>query len=136
MSVTATSSSTATSTSLSSAIQGTGALDENAFMQLLITQMQNQDPLQPTDNQQFIAQLAQFSTLEQTTQQTAQITSLGQIMGTTQALGLVGRHVQYTDSTGASTSGQVTGLTFSNGSVQLQVNGVNVSPANITGVSS
>jgi flagellar basal-body rod modification protein FlgD len=42
-----------------------GALDANAFMQLLVTQMQNQDPLDPTDNAQMLAQLAQFSSVQQ-----------------------------------------------------------------------
>jgi flagellar basal-body rod modification protein FlgD len=40
------------------------ALGRDVFLQLLITQLQNQDPLQPQDNGEFIAQLAQFSSLE------------------------------------------------------------------------
>ncbi len=134
MSVTATPSATNTATPLTSAAQGSGALDENAFMQLLITQMQNQDPLQPTDDQQFIAQLAQFSTLEQTTQLNNQVTSLGLMISSGQALSLVGRNIQYSDANGATASGQVTGVSFSNGMAQLEVNGVNVSPSNVTRV--
>lgn len=46
--------------------QATGgqALGQDAFLKLLITQLTNQDPLQPQDDQQFLAQLAQFSTVE------------------------------------------------------------------------
>lgn len=40
-------------------------LDKNAFLMLLITQMRNQDPLSPVEDKEFIAQLAQFSSLEQ-----------------------------------------------------------------------
>ncbi len=40
-------------------------LGKEAFLRLLVTQLQHQDPLNPVDNQQFIAQMAQFSTLEQ-----------------------------------------------------------------------
>jgi hypothetical protein len=40
-------------------------LDKDAFMRLLVTQLQNQDPLEPTKNQDFVAQLATFSSLEQ-----------------------------------------------------------------------
>jgi flagellar basal-body rod modification protein FlgD len=38
---------------------------KSEFLKLLITQLQNQDPMNPVDNQQFIAQLASFSSLEQ-----------------------------------------------------------------------
>ena len=40
-----------------------GSLGQNAFLQLLVTQLQNQDPLQPQDPTQFVAELAQFSSL-------------------------------------------------------------------------
>ena len=40
-------------------------LDKDDFLLLLVTQMQYQDPLQPTDNTEYVAQLAQFSELEQ-----------------------------------------------------------------------
>jgi len=41
------------------------ALGQDAFLNLLVTQMQHQDPTEPMDNSAFIAQLAQFSSLEQ-----------------------------------------------------------------------
>ncbi|MBX7257137.1 MAG: flagellar biosynthesis protein FlgD [Candidatus Hydrogenedentes bacterium] len=44
---------------------GTDALGRDQFLQLLVLQMQNQDPMSPTDNTEMIAQLAQFSALEQ-----------------------------------------------------------------------
>ncbi len=43
----------------------TDGLDSTAFMNLLIAQIQHQDPLSPMDNQQFIAQLTQFTTLQE-----------------------------------------------------------------------
>ncbi|HZX20879.1 MAG TPA: flagellar hook capping FlgD N-terminal domain-containing protein [Clostridia bacterium] len=42
-----------------------GDLDKDAFLRLLITQLQNQDPLNPMEDREFIAQMAQFSSLEQ-----------------------------------------------------------------------
>lgn len=40
------------------------AMGKDAFLKLLVTQLENQDPLNPTDNTEFVAQLAQFSSLE------------------------------------------------------------------------
>ena len=52
--------------SSSSSVAG-GSLGKDAFLQLLVTQMQYQDPLDPQDNSEYLAQLAQFSALEQMT---------------------------------------------------------------------
>jgi len=57
------SSKTAASTASSTAT-GSSTLDENAFMKLMITQLQNQDPSNPADDQQMAAQIAQFTSLE------------------------------------------------------------------------
>jgi len=57
-------SSTTGSPSTASALGGT-APTEQMFLQLLVAQLQNQDPLNPTDSTQFVSQLAQFSELEQ-----------------------------------------------------------------------
>ena len=43
-----------------------GMMDKNAFLQLLITQLRYQDPMKPADNGEFLAQMAQFTSLEQT----------------------------------------------------------------------
>jgi len=53
------------STSLSSATAQQAQVTEQQFLQLLVAQLQNQDPLNPMDGTQFVTQLAQFSELEQ-----------------------------------------------------------------------
>ena len=53
------------SSSSSSAGLGSTAPSEQMFLKLLVAQLQNQDPLNPTDSTQFVSQLAQFSELEQ-----------------------------------------------------------------------
>ena len=61
-------SSNSTSSTSSSAAANANALNtpsESMFLNLLVAQMQNQDPLNPTDSAQFVSQLAQFSELEQ-----------------------------------------------------------------------
>ncbi len=65
--VAAAASSAASSTDLSSALGGSSsALGEQDFLTLLVAQLKNQDPLSPQDNTEFVAQLAQFSTLQAT----------------------------------------------------------------------
>jgi flagellar basal-body rod modification protein FlgD len=56
---------------------GSGIVDKDDFLQLLVTQMQHQDPLNPQDPAQFTAQLAQFSSLEQLIEVNASLQSLG-----------------------------------------------------------
>ncbi len=65
---------------------GTTKLGKDAFLQLLVTQLQNQDPLNPQSNEEFISQLTQFSTLEEMQNMTGTLTNA-------QALGLVGKNV-------------------------------------------
>src|SRR5262245_16034260 len=82
----------------------TDSLGKDAFMTLLVTQMRNQDPLSPTDNQAFLAQLAQFSSLEQMQQLNQNLLGLAVLQQTnalidqmTQASSLIGREVHYQD---------------------------------------
>ena len=56
---------TSTAASATSATSSANTLGQNAFLKLLIAQLQNQDPLNPTDSTTFVSQLAQFSELEQ-----------------------------------------------------------------------
>lgn len=80
-----------------------GALDKNAFLKLLVTQMKNQDPLNPASSDQMAAQLAQFSSLEQLQTmnatlagQTAGTSTLIQSIQTTAAMGTLGKYVTAT----------------------------------------
>jgi flagellar basal-body rod modification protein FlgD len=53
------------STAVPTSPAGTGEVTKNMFLQLLVAQIKNQDPLSPTDGVQFLTQLAQFQQLEQ-----------------------------------------------------------------------
>jgi flagellar basal-body rod modification protein FlgD len=71
----------ATATSASGATaQKSTALGQDAFMKLLITQLQHQDPTAPQDDSAFIAQLAQFSSLEKLTTMDQSLTSINQML--------------------------------------------------------
>ena len=58
-----------------------GGLGREAFLQLLVTQLAHQDPMQPQSDSEFIAQLAQFSSLEQLTNIQSTLTDIGKALG-------------------------------------------------------
>lgn len=66
-------------------------LGKEAFLQLLVTQLQNQDPLAPQDNGEYISQLAQFSALEQMTNVSKGLEDLGKVVGNIDTSVLVGQ---------------------------------------------
>src|SRR4051794_37988266 len=107
-------------TSSSAALQNAG-LSQQDFLKVLTTQLQFQDPLKPMDNDQFLAQMAQFATLGLMQQQTDSTNSLLTIQTASQTVGLLGKSVQVTTSSGAKT-GSVTTITFqADGTPQLAV---------------
>lgn len=97
------------------------SLDKEAFLQLLVTQMKYQDPLEPTSNTEYIAQLATFSQLEATQ-------NLQSSYEQNQASSLVGKPVimqTTSSSTGDSyySAGYVDAVVMSNGEPYLYING-------------
>lgn len=103
------------------------------YLKILSAQLQYQDPLEPTNNQEFLAQTAQFSQLEQSRQLNEKIDSLLQLQSATQSIGLIGKTVDYSGNAGGSVvTGQVTGMTFSNGEPRLTVLTGTTSVPNIT----
>lgn len=86
---------TQSQTDESSANEGTKMKDD--FLKLMVAQMENQNPLEPLDNAQFTAQLAQFSSLEQLVNVNTNledVQSLQSSMNNVEALGYLGRDVQ------------------------------------------
>ncbi|KFE57826.1 flagellar hook assembly protein FlgD [Pseudomonas syringae] len=78
------------------ATKSNDALGKDAFLQLLVTQMKNQNPLDPQDNSEFVAQLAQFSSLESMQNLTSTVDTIAASYQSSQALqasSLVGRSV-------------------------------------------
>ena len=57
-----------------------GLANENTFLQLLVAQIKNQDPLSPTDGVQFLSQLAQFTQVEQSTQMRDELKSIHDLL--------------------------------------------------------
>ncbi|MFC4598944.1 flagellar hook capping FlgD N-terminal domain-containing protein [Cohnella hongkongensis] len=68
-------------------------LGKDEFLQILVTQLRHQDPMQPMQDKEFIAQMAQFSSLEQMVNMTKEITALKQSAG--MATGLIGKQIEW-----------------------------------------
>jgi flagellar basal-body rod modification protein FlgD len=98
----------------------TPTLGQDDFLKILLTQLQFQDPLKPVDNEQFIAQLAQFSALEINREQSDKIDTLLTIESVNQSLALIGKTVQVGGAQ-SGTSGTVSAVDFSSGEPQVTV---------------
>jgi flagellar basal-body rod modification protein FlgD len=83
------------------------SLDKDDFLKILITQLQNQDPTKPLEDKEFIAQMAQFSSLEQMTNMSKEFGKVSGVLRSNEAQTLLGRKVEIAN--GESTvSGMVT----------------------------
>lgn len=95
-------------------------LDMQDFLRVLLTQLTYQDPLKPMDNQEFMAQIAQFTSLDQTRQLNDKIATLVGNQAALQSVGLIGRTVDV--NTGAGTlTGTVTALSLASASPVLSL---------------
>lgn len=110
------------------------SLDKNAFMKLLVSQMQHQDPLSPVANEDFVAQLANFSSLEQLqglNQSVIAMIALNQsnalLAQLTQASDLIGKNVSWQDyDTQAEHAGTVDSVKVVDGDTMLSIDGQDV----------
>ncbi|WP_110953268.1 flagellar hook capping FlgD N-terminal domain-containing protein [Anaerosinus massiliensis] len=94
-------------------------LGKEQFLKLLVTQMQYQDPLDPQDNSEYVAQLAQFSALEQ-------MTNLNTAMSSVQANSVVGKGIIWTDAKNNTYTGVVSSVKYANGEAKLMVGNTEV----------
>jgi len=113
----------------------TQTLGKNAFLQLLVQEMKNQDPLKPADNTEFIGQLAQFSSLEQMQNMNEGISSLKEGFTLAEARGLLGVPVTAVNSsTGSTVQGTVGQILINSSGVQLDINGTVVDVADVVSI--
>lgn len=96
-------------------------LGKDDFLTLLITQLQNQDPTSPMENSEFIAQMAQFSSLEQMTNMSTEFTKLASMMSNSEAVSSIGQVVEI--NTGDSTVQGVVEAATRGTNPQIKVNG-------------
>lgn len=116
--------------------QASVGLDE--FLNIFLTQLNYQDPLEPVDNREFLAQLAQFSSVELANRTNDNTEALLDVSNLSQSIGLLGRTVNVQLETG-STSGEVVAMSLVQGQPRLSVKQadgtfVSVSPTQISSV--
>ena len=120
---------TTTGTSITSATGTTGTtfsnpssnLGENDFLMLMMDQLKNQDPLNPSDPTQYLSELAGFSSLEQETQIASSSASAATQQASASALSLLGHTVSYKDSSGVTQSGTVSKVDFTSSGPLLTI---------------
>lgn len=103
-----------------SQIPRNAGIAQEDFLRILLTQLRFQDPLKPVDNQQFVAQLAQFSSLEINRQQSEKVDTLLAIEATNQAVGVIGKSVEIRTIQGSSV-GIVKAISFASGEPRLTI---------------
>ena len=111
-------------------------LGKDDFLKLLVGQLKNQDPMNPSSDTDFIGQMAQFSQLEQTTNMASENAKLVAQQRGARAVSLLGRSVTYPDpETGVATSGLVERVEWVDGQPLLTVAGVpGINPDSVTAV--
>ncbi|WP_339063316.1 flagellar hook assembly protein FlgD [Tepidibacillus marianensis] len=113
MNTLATTSTTAT-TSTNPQNEKKDILGKDDFLRIFITQLKNQDPLQPLEDKDFIAQMAQFSSLEQITNMANEMAGINQFLSQQNSLGslsnLIGKIGHWKNDEGTELSGEITSV--------------------------
>jgi flagellar basal-body rod modification protein FlgD len=112
-----------------------GSLGKDQFLKLFVAQLQHQDPMNPMNDSEFMAQMASFSTLEQVTNLAAANQQMAASMSSSSAVGLIGRTVSYVDDNDQIHTGKVEKVTTAGGKPLLTVDGVaGIDPSTISQV--
>lgn len=107
-------------------------LNKDEFLQLLVGQLKNQNPLSPVGSQEFMSQMAAFSTLEQVTNLAVSNEELNGMISTSQSLSLVGHQVTYLKEDGTKAEGTVESVDFGEEGSSLTIGGVSgISPGQV-----
>ena len=96
-------------------------LTQEDFLKLLTVQLQNQDPLKPMEDAQFMGQMAQFASLEQTKELTTTVGKLSSSLGFSSAQQFLGKNVTVLEE-GVDVSGTVSGLVMEDGLPKILMN--------------
>jgi flagellar basal-body rod modification protein FlgD len=111
------------------------SLTVNDFTQMLVTELQNQDPTQPMTNTDLMNQVSQIQSIESNQQLTTTLSSVALGQSIASAGNLIGRTVSGLDSSGNTVTGTVSSASISNGSAVLNVGTSTIALTNVTKIS-
>ncbi len=116
------------------AVNFNSQLGRDQFMELLVTQLRNQDPLEPVNQQDFLGQLAQFSQLQGIEELNLNFSESLKFQQLSQGSSLVGSRVEYTNAQGELKTGLVDSARVLNGELRFQIGDETVGLGGLTGV--
>ncbi len=125
----------ATQSGAGAAASTASMLDPQAFLQLLVAQLQYQDPSNPVDTSSFLNQTATLTQVQSMTSMSDTLTSLLGAQQAQSATSMIGKQITYKDASGSQTQGVVTGASLFSGGATVQVGGTSVPLSSITEVS-
>ena len=128
--------STAVSTIGATTAAAKNTLTTQDFLQLLSTELQNQDPLQPMDDTAYLAQMAQFTSLQQVSTLSNTMSQMSSNQQNLAASSYLGQMVTMNTGNNSTVSGLVTGVDLSGTTPNLQVNGTSYPLTSLLSVSS
>jgi flagellar basal-body rod modification protein FlgD len=109
------------STAISPTQSSNSAISQEEFVKLFLAQLNYQDPLEPLNNREFLAQLAQFSSLEQSRQMNENLVGLLAMNASNQGLALLGKTVEVDVGGGQKFSGTVEAVHYTGSAPELTV---------------
>ena len=114
--------------------QNSADLGKDDFMKLMMAQLRHQDPMKPMDDQAFIAQVAQFNSLDQMTKLNETITAMFGAQQLAEASGMIGRFVTALGPDGEDVSGVITSVSVEKGTSKLHIGNTKVDLNKVTAV--
>jgi flagellar basal-body rod modification protein FlgD len=111
-----------------------GSLGQDAFLKLLVAQMQHQDPMAPTDSSQMMSQMAQFTSVEQLTNLSTSMTALQMNQDFNGSVALIGKSVTYQAADHSQVTGTVSAVTAGKDGAILTVDGKQVNSGDVVKV--
>lgn len=106
---------------MANSVGGLSGIGQDQFLQLLVAQLKNQDPLDPVSNQDFISQLATLNSVQGLQDLNASFGQMLKLQQLTQGSDLIGKTVSYTPTNGSQTTGTVSAVSVDNGSFVLKI---------------